>query len=199
MTYETPALPIEYNELEPVITEEMMHVHYDKHHKGYTAKLNAALEGKDDLLAKTPEELITNPEALPEDVRQKVINVGGGHVNHDFFWHCLKKDIPAEGPAVDAIKEKWGSLEDFQKEFSDKAAALFGSGWTWLVKNAEGKLEIVNTANQDNPLADGKTPLLTLDVWEHAYYLKYMQDRPGFIKAFWQIVNWEFVNQCFEG
>ena len=198
MAFTTPDLPYDYNALEPHLDEETLKIHHDKHHVAYTNKLNGVLEGQDDLLAKTPEWIIDNLEEVPQEIRQKVTNFVGGHVNHDFFWHCMKKDVPAQGPVVDAIKEQWGSLEKFQEEFNNAASTLFGSGWTWLVKDSEDNLAIVNTQNQDSPRSDGMKPLLVIDVWEHAYYLKYRQDRPGFIKNWWNVVNWEFVNKQYE-
>ncbi len=197
MTYTTPELPYDYDALEPVMTADTLHTHHDKHHTAYTNKLNGVLEGHE-LHEKSPEWIIQNLDQVPEEIRQKVTNFVGGHVNHDFFWHCMKKDVAAEGPVVDKIVEQWGSLDKFKEEFTNAASTLFGSGWTWLVKDTEGNLAIVNTQNQDSPISDGMTPLLTLDVWEHAYYIQYRQDRPGFINEWWSIVNWEFVNKNYE-
>lgn len=198
MTYETPDLPYDYDALEPVMTKETLTVHHDKHHTAYTKKLNGVLEGHDELFEHDPAWFLTNLDSIPKDIRQKVRNFAGGHVNHDFFWHCMKKGVPADGPAVDAIVKQWGDLDSFKEEFTNKAATLFGSGWTWLVKKDDGKLAVVNTANQDSPVTDGDTPLLTIDVWEHAYYIQYRQDRAGFINDWWGIVNWEFVNENYE-
>lgn len=195
MTYETPELPYAYNALEPHIDEETMRIHHDKHHVAYTTKLNAAVEGTE-LAGKDPQELISDPSALPENIRQAVINNGGGHVNHGFFWELLKKDVPAQGEVIEAIKEQFGSFEAFKKEFSQAAATRFGSGWAWLVLN-DGKLEVMSTANQDSPLAQGKTPLLALDVWEHAYYLKYQNKRPDYIEAFFKVIDWKKVNEHY--
>lgn len=196
MAYETPELPYDYDALEPVMTADTLHTHHDKHHTAYTKKLNGVLEGHE-LHEKSPQWLIENLQQVPENIRQKVTNFVGGHVNHDFFWHCMKKNVPAEGEVVDKIVEQWGSLEKFKEEFTNAASTLFGSGWTWLVKDKNGNLAIVNTQNQDSPVSDGLVPLLTLDVWEHAYYIQYRQDRPGFIGDWWSIVNWEFVNEQF--
>ena len=143
------------------------------------------------------DELVTSLDDIPQEIRGAVRNHGGGHSNHSFFWKILKKDVAAEGPVVDAIKAKWGSLEKFQEEFNGAAMAQFGSGWAWLVSN-DGDLEIVTTANQDSPLSMGMKPLLGVDVWEHAYYLNYQNKRPEYLKAFWQVVNWEQVNSNFE-
>jgi len=196
MTYETPALGYDYDALEPYFDAQTMEIHHDRHHAAYTAKLNAAVEQHPELFERTAEELITHPGKLPEDIRQAVINNGGGHVNHAFFWPLLKKDVPAQGPIIDAINEQFGSFEEFKESFSKAAATRFGSGWAWLVHD-NGKLKIMSTANQDTPLAQGKTPLLALDVWEHSYYLKYQNKRPDYIEAFFKVVNWEKVNEHF--
>jgi len=198
MTYTTPDLPYEYNALEPVMTEETLRTHHGKHHPAYTAKLNATLEGHKELAKNPPEWFLTNFDKVPEAIRQKVRNFVGGHLNHTFFWECMKKDVLAEGPAVDAIVQQWGSLDAFKEEFTNSAATLFGSGWTWLVKEADGKLAVVNTMNQDSPVTDGQTPLLVIDVWEHSFYIQYRQDKVEYIKDWWQIVNWQFVNEQFE-
>lgn len=198
MAFTTPELPYDYNALEPYIDEETMKIHHQKHHAAYTNKLNGVLEGHDDLLAKSPEWMLDNLNEVPENIRQKVINFAGGHVNHILFWDCMKQNVQAQGPVVDKIVEQWGSLDKFKEEFTNAASTLFGSGWTWLVKDQEGNLAIVNTINQDNPRSDGMKPLLGLDVWEHAYYVKYRQDRPGYIKNWWNIVNWGFVNKQYE-
>ena len=197
MTYQTPELGYDYDALEPYIDEQTMKVHHDKHHAGYTKKLNAAIEKHPELFDKEAQELIAKPQALPEDIRTAVINNGGGHVNHAFFWPLLKKGVPASGAVVEAINEEFGSFEDFKDAFSKAATTRFGSGWAWLVLNKEGKLEIMSTANQETPLAQGKKPLLALDVWEHAYYLKYQNKRPEYIEAFFNVINWEAVNKHY--
>jgi Fe-Mn family superoxide dismutase len=197
MTHKLPELSYEFDALEPHFDAQTMEIHYTKHHAAYVAKLNAALEGREDLSEKTAEELIRDLDALPEEIRTAVRNNGGGHVNHTFFWSLLKAGVPAEGPVVDAIVAKWGSLEEFQSAFATAAATRFGSGWAWLVL-VNGELEITSTANQDNPISEGNVPLLGLDVWEHAYYLKYQNRRPDFVDAFWNVVNWEQVNANFE-
>jgi superoxide dismutase, Fe-Mn family len=198
MTHELPDLPYDYNALEPHIDEQTMRIHHDKHHAGYTKKLNAALEKHPELFEKTPEELLKNLSSLPEDIRSAIQNNGGGYVNHSLFWQIMK---PNGGMPMGALQKKmhakWGSFDAFKEEFSKVAATRFGSGWAWLVVN-NGELEVVSTANQDNPLTDGKVPLLCLDVWEHAYYLKYQNKRPDYITAFWNVVNWEKANELFE-
>lgn len=195
MKFELPELGYEFDALEPYIDARTMEIHYTKHHQGYTNKFNAAIEGQFE--GKTAEEIITNLNDVPENIRSAVRNNGGGYVNHKFFWQVLKKDVPFEGEVADAIKEKFGSLENFKDKFSKAAATRFGSGWAWLVKNESGELEIISTANQDSPLTDGKTPVLCLDVWEHAYYLKYQNKRPDYIEAFFNVINWEKVNENF--
>lgn len=197
MPYKLEPLPYSYDALEPFIDEQTMHIHHDKHHQTYVDKLNAAMEKHPDLAAINPQELLRDLNAVPEDIRTAVKNMGGGVVNHDFFWSVLKKDVKPTGKVVDAIKKQFGSMEAFQKAFNDAAAGLFGSGWAWLVSN-KGKLEIMTTPNQESPLSVGKTPLLVIDVWEHAYYLRYLNKRADFISAFWNIVNWDKVEENFK-
>ena len=158
--------------------------------------MNAALEGHPELLEKKAEDLIKDLNSLPEDVRVAVRNNGGGYVNHALFWTLLRKDVECSGKILEKIEEDFGSFEDFRKKFSEVAMGVFGSGWAWLVVS-NGKLEIVKTSNQDSPLSSGMTPVLTLDVWEHAYYLKYMNKRADYIEAFWNVVNWEKVNELY--
>ncbi|MBI5975661.1 superoxide dismutase [Staphylococcus canis] len=196
MAFELPKLPYAYDALEPHIDKETMEIHHSKHHNTYVTKLNSAVEGSD-LENKSLEELIANVDSLPEDKKTAVRNNGGGHLNHSLFWTLLTPNSEEKGEVVDKINEKWGSLDAFKKEFADKAAARFGSGWAWLVVN-NGELEIVTTPNQDNPISEGKTPILGLDVWEHAYYLKYQNKRPEYISAFWNIVNWEKVDELYK-
>lgn len=172
-----------------------MEIHHSKHHNTYVTKLNDAVKGTE-LENKSIEELIANVDQLPEDKKTAVRNNGGGHFNHSLFWQFLSPEAEEKGEVVDKIKEQWGSLDAFKKEFSDKAAARFGSGWAWLVVN-NGQLEIVTTANQDSPLSEGKAPILALDVWEHAYYLKYQNKRPDYISTFWNVVNWEKVDEFY--
>ncbi|MCO4345926.1 superoxide dismutase [Staphylococcus agnetis] len=195
MAFELPKLPYGYDALEPHIDKETMEIHHSKHHNTYVTKLNDAVKGTE-LENKSIEELIANVDQLPEDKKTAVRNNGGGHFNHSLFWQFLSPDAEEKGEVVDKIKEQWGSLDAFKKEFSDKAAARFGSGWAWLVVN-NGQLEIVTTANQDSPLSEGKAPILTLDVWEHAYYLKYQNKRPDYISTFWNVVNWEKVDEFY--
>ncbi len=197
MTHELPKLGYAYDALEPHIDAKTMEIHYTKHHQGYTDKLNAALDKHPELAKKSAEEILGNLDAVPADIRTAVRNNGGGYVNHRFFWPLLKKGVAARGKLVDAIVQQWGTLEKFQAEFNAAAATRFGSGWAWLVLD-KGELAITSTANQDNPLSEGKTPVLGLDVWEHAYYLKYQNKRPDYIAAFWNIVNWEQAEKNYE-
>lgn len=194
MTYTVPELPYAYDALEPNIDAETMHLHHDKHHVTYVTNLNAAIEKHPELGEKTIEDLVSNLDAIPEDIRTAVRNNGGGHANHSFFWEILSPTGGGEptGEVKAAIEATFGSFEKFQEDFAAAATTRFGSGWAWLVIDG-GKLAITSTPNQDNPLSDGKTPILGLDVWEHAYYLNYKNVRPAYIKAFWNLVNWEQV------
>ncbi|WP_281183770.1 superoxide dismutase [Staphylococcus schleiferi] len=196
MAFELPKLPYDYDALEPHIDKETMVLHHDKHHNTYVTKLNAAVEGTD-LEDKSIEDLIANLDSVPEDKRTAVRNNGGGHLNHSFFWQIISPNSEEKGEVVDKIKEQWGSLDAFKKEFAEKAAGQFGSGWAWLVVN-NGQLEIVTTPNQNSPLTNGQTPILNLDVWEHAYYLKYQNKRPDYINSFWNVVNWEKVDELYQ-
>lgn len=194
-----PTLPYEYNALEPHIDAKTMEIHHTKHHQAYIDKLNAALEGHTDLQAMSVEELLQKIESVPEDIRAAVQNHGGGHANHSLFWTILTPNAEKEptGSLADQIKADFGSFADFQKQFNDAAATRFGSGWAWLVRTKDGKLAVYNTANQDSPLMKGDTPLMGLDVWEHAYYLNYQNKRPDYIEAFWNVINWEEVAKRF--
>lgn len=196
MAFDLPNLPYEFDALEPHIDKETMEIHHDKHHNTYVTKLNAAIEGTD-LENKSIEEIVANLDSVPSDIQTAVRNNGGGHLNHSLFWQILSPNSEEKGTVVDKIKEQWGSLDEFKDEFAKKAAGQFGSGWAWLVVDKDGKLEIVTTANQDNPITEGKTPILGLDVWEHAYYLKYQNKRPDYINAFWNVVNWEKVDELY--
>lgn len=198
MTYTLPDLPYAYDALEPYIDEETMHLHHDKHHNTYVTNLNAAIEKHPELGEKTVEELLADFSSVPEDIQTAVRNNGGGHANHTFFWEILGPNAGGEptGAIKEAIEETFGSFEDFKEEFKTVATGRFGSGWAWLVVK-DGKLAITSTANQDSPLMDGQTPVLGLDVWEHAYYLKYKNVRPDYINAFWSVVNWDKVNEYF--
>ncbi|WP_088006346.1 superoxide dismutase [Indiicoccus explosivorum] len=193
MAYELPKLPYAYDALEPHIDKETMNIHHTKHHQAYVDKTNAALEGTD-LASKPIEEVIRNLNDVPEDKRTAVRNNGGGHANHSLFWEVLSPDGGGNpsGELADAIDKKFGSFDKFKEEFANAGATRFGSGWAWLVVN-NGELEVTSTLNQDSPLTDGKTPILGLDVWEHAYYLKYQNKRPDYISAFWNVVNWDEV------
>lgn len=193
-----PELPYAYDALEPYIDAETMTLHHDKHHATYVANVNAALEKHpeigEDLVA-----LLSDVEKIPADIRQAVINNGGGHLNHALFWELMtpeKTEISAE--LLADIEATFGSFDAFKDAFSAAAATRFGSGWAWLVVNAEGKLEILSTANQDNPIMDGKQPILGLDVWEHAYYLNYRNIRPDYIKAFFNVINWNKVAELYK-
>ena len=195
MAFELPKLPYDYDALEPYIDKETMTIHHDKHHNTYVTKLNSAIEGTD-LEAKSIEEIVANLDSVPSDIQTAVRNNGGGHLNHSLFWEMMTPNSKEEGTVIDEIKKQWGSLDKFKEEFADAAAGRFGSGWAWLVVN-NGKLEITSTPNQDNPITEGKTPILGIDVWEHAYYLKYQNARPEYIKQFWNVVNWEKVDELY--
>lgn len=198
MTYEPEKLEYSYDALEPYIDKETMEIHYSKHYFGYVKKLNAALENHSELAEKSITELLSDLNAIPEDIKKAVINNGGGTFNHGFFWPTLKKDVEAKGEIVEAIKEEFGSIDTFKEQFSKAAATVFGSGWAWLVYNPEkSKLEIVQTKNQDSPISYNLVPILGIDVWEHAYYLKYQNKRPEYIENFFNVINWEKVNEHF--
>jgi Fe-Mn family superoxide dismutase len=198
MAHTLPALPYAFDALEPHIDALTMEIHHGRHHATYVNNLNAALEGHDDLAAKSVEELISNLNEVPESIRTAVRNNGGGHANHSLFWQILSPNGGGEptGELAAAINEKFGSFEKFKEQFADAAVKRFGSGWAWLVLQ-NGQLAVTSTPNQDSPLMEGATPLLGLDVWEHAYYLKYQNKRPDYIKAFWNVVNWEEVNKRY--
>ena len=200
MAYELPKLPYAYDALEPHIDARTMEIHYTKHHQTYVDNLNKVVKGKADLESKAVEDLITNLNAVPQDIRTVVRNNGGGHANHSFFWKIMGPNAGGEpkGKLADDIKPTFGSFDDFKEKLAAAAAGRFGSGWAWLVVN-NGKLEICSTANQDNPLmgkavagCEGK-PVLGVDVWEHSYYLKYQNRRPDYVKAWWNVVNWDAV------
>jgi Fe-Mn family superoxide dismutase len=197
MPYEVPPLPYDYAALEPHIDEATMRVHHDKHHQAYVDKVNAALEGTD-WADKPIEDVVANLSQIPEDKRNAVRNNGGGHYNHSLFWEWLSPDGGGEpdGALADAISAAFGSFADFQGKLKDAGVNQFGSGWTWLVHDGSG-LAVTSTANQDNPITDGKTPLLGIDVWEHAYYLKYQNRRPDYLDAVWNVVNWAKVAEGY--
>jgi superoxide dismutase, Fe-Mn family len=197
MSHTLPKLPYAYDALEPYIDAQTMEIHHTKHHQTYIDKLNAAIGDYPDLTTLSAEELLKRLDTIPEKIRTAVRNHGGGHANHSFFWPILKKGVSFGGPVADAIKERFGGFEPFKEKFSTAAALLFGSGWAWLVAD-DGRLEIVTSPNQDSPLSRGQTPLLGLDVWEHAYYLKYQNRRPEYIAAFFNVVDWERVNAHYQ-
>ncbi len=198
MAFTLPPLPYAYDALEPHIDEQTMRIHHDKHHAAYVNNLNAALESHPDLQKKSVEELIGNLDALPEAVRGPVRNNGGGHVNHTMFWEIMAPNAGGapKGAVAEAINSAFGSFDDFKAKFKDAGVNQFGSGWAWLVSDG-GSLAVVSTANQDNPISDGKTPLLGVDVWEHAYYLKYQQKRADYLSAIWNVVNWSKVAELY--
>jgi Fe-Mn family superoxide dismutase len=183
--------------LEPYIDEQTMRIHHTKHHQTYIDKLNAALEEHEAFRDIQPEKLLKDLNTVPEAIRTAVRNHGGGHVNHSFFWPLLKKNENFGGKVADALTAKFGDFDSFKKVYSNAAALLFGSGWAWLVWD-KGELEIITTPNQDSPLSQGKIPLLGLDVWEHAYYLKYQNRRPEYIEAFFNVINWNKVDEHFK-
>ena len=196
MSYLLPELPYSYDALEPYIDTRTMEIHHTKHHQAYINNLNAAIKDNTQLKQLSVEQLIRNLAEIPDNIRTAVRNHGGGHANHSFFWPILKKGVKPAGPAIDAIKLSFGSIDTFKENFSTAAGKVFGSGWAWLVMN-NGKMEIVTTANQDNPRSLGMLPILGLDVWEHAYYLLYQNRRPDYVAAFFSVINWEKVNEHF--
>ena len=198
MTFKVPELDYEFDALEPFIDAKTMEIHHNKHHQAYVDKLNAALEGKKDLQNKSAETLIKDLNSIPSEIKTAVQNHGGGHANHTFFWKILKKDTEFEGEIADAINETFGSLDEFKAKFKDAATTQFGSGWAWLVLNSDGELEIMKTPNQDSPLTQNKTPIIGIDVWEHAYYLKYQNKRPDYVDAFFNVINWEQANKNYK-
>jgi Fe-Mn family superoxide dismutase len=196
--FELPKLPYSYDALEKAIDAETLEIHHTKHHQAYIDKLNTALEGHDDLLGKSLNDLLGSLDSVPEDIKGAVQNHGGGHINHLLFWEIMSGEGGGEptGELLDAIIKDFGDFNAFKESFNQAGATQFGSGWAWLVLN-NGKLEVYSTANQDSPLMQGHTPLLGLDVWEHAYYLKYQNKRPDYIEAFWEVVNWNKVSELF--
>ena len=199
MSYELPALPYAYDALEPFIDAKTMEIHHSKHHQAYITKVNAALEGSG--LENMPiDELCANLDEIPENIRGAVRNNGGGHANHSLFWKILStEDSSPSSPLLEAINDTFGDMKGFETEFSNAAATRFGSGWAWLIKNDDGSVAVTSTPNQDNPIMDGKTPILGLDVWEHAYYLNYQNRRPDYIAAFFKIINWSVVSSLYDG
>lgn len=200
MKYILPELPYKYDSLEPWVDAKTMEIHYSKHHQTYVDKLNAALEKHPELFKKPVEGLIADLGAIDEDIRTAVRNNGGGHANHSLFWQIMTPDAGKRkfvGAVAEVIEETFGGFNGFKDKFSEAALGRFGSGWVWLVLHGK-KLEIVNTANQDSPLSDGKIPILCLDLWEHAYYLKYQNRRADYVAAWWNVINWHRVNELYE-
>lgn len=195
MPFELPKLPYEYTALEPHIDARTMEIHYTKHHQGYVNKLNAAIDQHSELGDKSVEELLRDLSSVPEDIRTAVRNNGGGHANHSLFWPVMSPNGGGEpsGELADAINSVFSGFDSFKEQFSAAAAGRFGSGWAWLSVDGGGKLVVTSTPNQDSPLSEGLTPILGLDVWEHAYYLNYQNRRPDYIAAWWNVVNWEQV------
>ncbi|QXD15002.1 superoxide dismutase [Rhodocaloribacter litoris] len=200
MAHTLPPLPYPYDALEPHIDARTMEIHHTKHHQGYVNNLNKALEGHADLQAKSIEDLLRGIDQVPERIRTAVRNNGGGHANHSLFWTIMSPDgggTPG-GSLAEAINETFGSFDAFKEKFAAEAAGRFGSGWAWLVVDEDGKLRLYSTANQDSPYMQGHTPILGLDVWEHAYYLHYQNRRPDYINAWWNVVNWAQVAKNYE-
>ncbi|MGN6815074.1 MAG: superoxide dismutase [Solirubrobacterales bacterium] len=197
MAFSVPDLPYPYDALEPHVDEETMRIHHDKHHQAYVDKANAALEGTE-WADRDVEDVLRNLSSLPGDKQAAVRNNAGGHYNHTLFWQMMSPDGGGEpgGDLSSAIGDTFGSFDSFKEEFKNAGIARFGSGWAWLVKDNDG-LAVVSTPNQDSPISDGTTPLLGVDVWEHAYYLKYQNKRPEYLDAFWNVVNWDYVAERF--
>ncbi|MEE8137422.1 MAG: superoxide dismutase [Thermoanaerobaculia bacterium] len=196
--HEQAPLPYGFDALEPHIDTQTMEIHYGKHHAAYVANLNKALEGQSELESKSIEDLLRGIDQVPEAIRTAVRNHGGGHANHTLFWSIMSPDGGGQpsGALADAINRDFGSFSGFQEKLTNAAATRFGSGWGWLVVH-DGKLEVSSSANQDSPYMEGKTPILGVDVWEHAYYLRYQNRRPDYLKAWWNVVNWSAVDQSF--
>ncbi len=198
--FELPQLKYAFNAIEPVIDAMTMEIHHDKHHAAYVTNLNKALESAPDLQGKSIEAILQNIQQVPESVRTAVRNNGGGHYNHSLFWNWIAPggSKTPSGVLADEINRTFDTYDSFVEKFSNAAVTRFGSGWAWLVVDAGKKLQVLSTANQDSPLMDGQTPILGLDVWEHAYYLKYQNRRPEYVKNFWSIVNWDFVATLYQ-
>ena len=198
MAYEVPSLPYDYAALEPHIDEQTMRIHHDKHHQAYVDKANAALEGTE-WADKPVEEVLRNLDRIPEDKRKIVRNNGGGHANHSMFWEIMSPEGGGQpdGELADAINQAFGGVEDLKQKVNDAAVNQFGSGWGWVVADG-GSLAVVSTPNQDSPVIDGKVPILGVDVWEHAYYLKYQNRRPDYLTAWWNVVNWPEVARRYQ-
>jgi superoxide dismutase, Fe-Mn family len=198
--HELPPLSYAYEALEPTIDSETMHLHHDKHHGTYVNNLNAAIEKHPDLASKSAEDLLRNLNSVPEDIRTTVRNNGGGHVNHTMFWQIMAPKAGGEpsGPLADEIRKTFGSFDEFKTKFNDAGVKQFGSGWVWLVRGNDNKLQIISTPNQDNPLMQGLWPIMGNDLWEHAYYLKYKNARADYLKAWWAVANWKEIEKRFQ-
>jgi len=199
MAYELPPLPYPFNALEPHIDAKTMEIHHDKHHQAYITNANNALKDHPDLAAKPVDELIANLSQVPESIRTVVRNNAGGHSNHSFFWKIMAPNAGGapKGKLAEAITATFGSVDAFKEKFQAAAGSRFGSGWAWLVVNKEGKLEITSTPNQDSPIMEGLKPVIGVDVWEHSYYLLYQNKRPDYLKAWWNVVNWDQAEENF--
>ena len=195
-----PELSYAYNALEPYIDEETMKVHHDKHHQAYLNKFNSALEKYPELFKKSVEEILSDLESVPDDIRTAVQNNGGGYYHHSIFWEMMSPNAGGEptGKIAEGINKTFGDFKSFKEKFTNEAVAHFASGWTWLVKDGKGKLSIISTENQDSPISKNLTPLLGIDTWEHAYYLKYQNRRPEYVDAWWNVVNWKKVNEFYK-
>ena len=199
MPFVLPNLPYPHDALEKAIDKTTMEIHHGRHHKAYVDNLNSAIQGRHEIEGKTIEEILAKFSSLPEDIRQKVINNGGGHANHSLFWEILSPNGGGEpsGALAEAIRSTFGDTSNLKQKIKESALARFGSGWSWLVVN-HGKLEVMSTANQDSPIMQGMTPVLGVDVWEHAYYLRYQNKRADYVDAFWHVVNWNDVGVRFQ-
>ncbi len=199
MAFQLPDLKFDYNALEPYMDAKTVKIHHDKHHAGYTSKLNAALEKYPNFYKISIKEILSDLGKIPEDVRAHVINNGGGYYHHNLWWDQFKSDPATEpkGGIADAIMKKFGSFTDFKEKLNAASTGVFGSGWGWLVKDSDGNLAIVSTTNQDSPISEGLVPLLAVDVWEHAYYLKYQNRRAEFVEQVWNIIDWDVVESRF--
>jgi Superoxide dismutase len=200
MAYELPPLPYPSNALEPHIDAKTMEIHHDKHHQAYITNANKALEGHPDLAAKPVDELLADLSKVPESIRTAIRNNAGGHSNHTFFWKIIGPNAGGnpKGKLAEAINSTFGGFDQFKGELEKAGVGRFGSGWAWLVVNKEGKLQITSTANQDSPISEGLTPVIGVDVWEHAYYLLYQNRRPDYLKAWWNVVNWDQAEKNFQ-
>jgi superoxide dismutase, Fe-Mn family len=200
VAFEVPPLPYDYNALEPYIDEQTMRLHHDKHHGAYVSNLNAALEGQSQLASLSVEDLVRRINEIPENIRTAVRNNAGGHVNHSMFWAIMKPNGGGQptGALATAIQSTFGSFDDFKAKLNDAGVKRFGSGWTWLVLDRGGNLQVISTANQDSPLMDGQSPIMGNDVWEHAYYLKYQNRRADYLNAWWNVVNWDEIARRYD-